>query len=461
MGSRAEKGLRRYLAARLTRFDLRAVREVRADDVRDAEEVAHRSVESGHQRPLTTIFGSVGVDRLAYRAKGQENLYLADAALNLPEGLHSHGLRELAAIEATRGSYEEAQAGIKRATGVELGKRQVEELAARAATDVEDFYAAAKPEPAADSDALVISVDGKGIVMRPGEPREATKKAAEAARHKLKTRLTRGEKKDRKRMAELAVVYDCPPVARRPAEVMTRSEDGPKVPAPVAEAKWLMASVVEDAKEVIKAAFEEAERRDPEHRRPWVALADGAKHQIDVIKAEARRRNIDITIVVDWIHVVEYIWAAARCFYAETDPEGEAFVAEKTLAVLEGKAGIVAGAIRRKATMLRLDAKAREKADECARYLKNKKAYLDYPKALAAGWPIATGAVEGAVRYLVRDRMDVTGARWSVKGAEAILKLRAVRSNGDWSEYFSFHLAQEHTRVHASRYAGGIISGVD
>jgi hypothetical protein len=208
---------------------LRAVREVRADDVRDAEEVAHRAVEAGHQRPLTTIFGAVAVDRLAYRAKGQENLHLADAALNLPEELHSHGLRELAAIEATRGSYEEAQAGIKRATGVGLGKRQVEELVARAAADVEDFYAGAKPEPAADSDALVISVDGKGIVMRPGELREATKKAAEAARHKLKTRLTRGEKKDRKRMAELAVVYDCPPVARSPAEVMARSDLDPQL----------------------------------------------------------------------------------------------------------------------------------------------------------------------------------------------------------------------------------------
>jgi len=193
-------------------LDLRAVREVRADEVRDADGVTHRALEAGHERPLTTIFGSAAVDRFAYRARGQENLYLADAALNLPEELHSHGLRELAAIEATRGSYEEAQAGIERATGVCLGKRQVEELAARAATDVEDFYDRAEPEPAADTDALVISVDGKGIVMRPGELREATRKAAEATSHKLKTRLTRGEKKDRKRMAELAVVY---PASRR------------------------------------------------------------------------------------------------------------------------------------------------------------------------------------------------------------------------------------------------------
>lgn len=436
---------------------MRAGRERRAEVVIDAEAVVHASVERGHHRGLETIFGAVVVTRLAYRAKGAENLHVADGVLNLPGEVHSHGLRELAAIEASRGSYEEAQKAIERATGVGLGKRQVEELTVRAAADVDAYYAEAKRSPAGETDALVISADGKGIVMRPAGLRPATKKAAEYAAHKLAGRLTRGEKKDRKRMAELAVVYDCEPVPRSPTDVMARSGDGPKAPAPVAKAKWLTASVVDDAKEVIAAAFAEADRRDPEHLRTWVALLDGNRHQIDRIRTEANKRGIDIPIVIDWIHVVEYLWSAARCFYAEADPAGEAFVAEKALAVLEGKAGIVAGSIRRKATALHLDAKAREKADECARYLKNKKPYLDYPTALTAGWPIATGVVEGAVRHLVRDRMDVTGARWSAQGAEAILKLRAVRANGDWPAYFRYHLAQEHRRVHQSRYAGGVV----
>ncbi|HUY24932.1 MAG TPA: ISKra4 family transposase [Candidatus Saccharimonadales bacterium] len=348
-------------------LDLRATRETRAAQVVDSDRVAHGAVEAGHQRPLMTIFGSVSVTRLAYRAKGQENLHLADAALNLPEEIHSHGLRELAAIEATRGSYEEAQAAIERGTGVKLGKRQLEELAAAAARHVENFHAAATPELAEATDALVISMDGKGIVMRPQELRPATQKAAEVGRHKLKTRLCRGEKKDRKRMAELAAVYDCSPVVRSPADILAQDQDKPKAPAPEAKGKWLTGGVAEDAKEVIAAAFAEAERRDPAHLRPWVALVDGNKHQIDRIRAEARRRKIEVPIVVDFIHVLQYLWAAARCFFPETDPAGEAFVAEKALAVLEGKAGIVAGSIRRKATMLGLDAKAREKADECAR----------------------------------------------------------------------------------------------
>jgi Uncharacterised protein family (UPF0236) len=439
-------------------LDLRAARELRCDTaVKDADGVAHNAVEAAHRRPLETVFGEVTVTRLAYRAKGTENLYLQDARLNLPAQRHSHGLRELAAIEATRGSYQEARAAIERQCGVALGKRQVEGLVRRAAADVITFYQDSKRPSADQHDALVISADGKGIVMRPDGLRPATRKAAVAATHKLKTRLSRGEKKDRKRMAELAVVYDTAPVPRSPADILARGNDTPKAPAPVAAAKWLTASVVDDARAVIAAAFDEAERRDPDHLRPWVALVDGAVHQINAVKAEAKARGVTIHVVVDVVHVLEYLWGAAWCFFDEGDPAAEAWVADKGLAILEGKAGIVAGAIRRKATMLALGAQARKKADECVGYLKHKQPYLDYPTALARGWPIATGVIEGSCRYIVRDRFDITGARWSPEGAEAMLKLRAVRANGDWSSYWRHHLAEERRRVHNSRYADGIL----
>jgi hypothetical protein len=436
-------------------LDLRAMREVRAEVVVDADGVAHNAIEPEHSRPLETIFGEVTVTRFAYRAKGQENLHLADAALNLPAELHSHGLRQLAAIEATRGSYEEAQAAIERATGVGLGKRQVETLTRAASKDVDSFYQNMVREPVEATDILVISADGKGIVMRPDSLRAATAKAANT--HKLKGRLSKGERRDRKRMAELAVVYDVTPVPRKPTDIFSPDEDEPKPEAPKATNKWLTASVVDDVAEVISEAFVEADRRDPDHLRQWIALVDGAKHQIDCIKAQAKKRGVKVVVLVDFVHVVEYLWKAAWCFFDEGDPAAQEWVVEKGLATLEGKAGIVAGAIGRKATMLGLDAKARNKADESARYLKNKAGYLDYPAALVAGWPIATGVIEGAVRHLVRDRMDVTGARWSLEGAEALLELRAVRANGDWSNYWRHHLAEEYKRVHESRYLAGVI----
>lgn len=168
----------------------------------------------------------------------------------------------------------------------------MEGLARRAAVDVDAFYKAIEREPVEPTDTLVISADGKGIVMRPNALRPATQRAAQAAKHKLKTRLSKGEKRNAKRMAELAVVYDCAPVTRTPADVFRRGDDGPKPPPPVARAKWLTGSVVDDAREVISEAFTEAERRDPGHDRQWVALVDGAKHQIDAIKSEAKRRGV-------------------------------------------------------------------------------------------------------------------------------------------------------------------------
>lgn len=439
-------------------LDLRAVREERLGKVIDAGGVGRGSVEAGHVRPLQTIFGEVGVTRLAYRRRGIANLYPADAALNLPTELHSHGLRQFSAIESARASFEEASGAVRRATGVSLGKRQVEQLAARAAVDFEAFYEhpSRTPVPVTNGDVLVLSADGKGIVMRPEALRAATAKAAGKATAKLKTRLSKGEKRNRKRMAEVGVVYDATPIMRAPGDIIS-GKDAERTPAPKATNKWLTASVVHDAATVISQVFDEADRRDPTHQRTWIALLDGNNHQIERINAEAQARHVQVTIVVDFIHVLEYLWSSAWSFFTEGDPAAEGWVANKALAVLNGQASTVAAAIRRKATCHHLDPRARDNADRCANYLLAKRDYLNYPQALEQGWPIATGVIEGACRHLVKDRLDLTGARWGLHGAEAILKLRALRTNGDFDEYWNFHLNKEQHRIHETRYANHII----
>jgi hypothetical protein len=441
------------------RLDLGAEREQRADEVVDAAGVARGAVEPDHRRPLDSVFGKVTVGRLAYRARGEQNLYPADGLLNLPvEERASHGVRRLVAVESSRGSFEEATAQVRERTGLQIGKRQVEQLAVRAAVDFEEFYATKTRSPVEEDtdDALALSADGKGIVMRSEALRTATAQAAQRASPKLKTRLSRGEKRNRKRIAEVGAVYEVTPAPRTPADVLASTEEK-TMPAPKAKNKWLIASVVEDAATVVQDIFDEAERRDPEHRRTWVALVDGNNHQIDRIQKEAKARRVKVTILVDLVHVLQYLWGAAWCFFKEGDPVAESWVAEKALAVLEGKAGIVAAAIRRKATRLSLDSEQRAKADRAADYLLNKAPYLDYPTALKNGWPIATGVIEGACRHLVKDRMDITGARWGLQGAEAILKLRALRCNGHFDAYWTYHLAQERHRNHESRYANSVI----
>jgi hypothetical protein len=435
-------------------LELRAASERRTGPVTGTDGVARARVEHGHQRGLATVFGQVTVRRLAYRAPGVPNLYPADGQLNLPVEKHSHGLRRLAAIEAARGSFDTAVEAIGRATGVRLGKRQVEQLARAAAADFDTFYASGRPQRGDGEQLLVLSYDGKGVVMRRDALRPATAKAAETATGKLATRLSKGEKRNRKRMAEVGAVYDATPAPRTPADILPASDEQHRTarPRPRATNKWLTASVTCDAATVVATVFDEACRRDPDRERTWIALVDGNKHQIDRTHAEARARGIDMTVVVDFVHVLEYIWGAAWCFFTEGDPAAEAWVRHQALAVLDGKATTVAAAIRRKATRARLDSARRKNADTCAAYLTNKAPYLDYPTALKAGWPIATGVIEGACRHLVKDRMDITGARWGLAGAEAILKLRALTSNGDFDDYWRHHLAQERHRIHETRY---------
>jgi hypothetical protein len=160
-------------------------------------------------------------------------------------------------------------------------------------------------------------VQAAGIVMRPGALRAATAKAA-AKLGKMRTRLTAGEKPNRKRMAALVTVYDAEPAKRRPHDVIAppggQAGARPLRPGPKALAKWLAGSVRKDPAEVIAAAFDEAEARDPLHLRTWVVLVDGAEHQLGLIRAEAARRGVTIHVIIDIIHLLEYIWGAGFLF---------------------------------------------------------------------------------------------------------------------------------------------------
>ena len=147
-----------------------------------------------------------------------------------------------------------------------------------------------------------------------------------------------------------------------------------------------------------------------------------------------------------------YLWKAAYCFHADGTEEAEAWVQAHALALalLKGKVSDVAAGMRRSATRKDLSHEAREPVDKCADYLLKNKIRFDYATALANGWPIATGIIEGACRHLVKDRMDLTGARWSLEGAEAVLRLRSLRASGDFEDYMVFHNNQERQRNYVS-----------
>ena len=462
--------------------DQQAQAEV-ADEVVDATG-KERTRKRTQQRELETIFGTVEVQRTGYGAEGAASLHPLDAQLNLPDERYSLEVRRRAALEASKNSFDETVETLSRYTGAAIGKRQVEELVGRAAQDFDAFYqrrhqqaAAAAAEPPAATGAvpedavpedavpaaglLVITSDAKGVVMHRQDLRPATRKASERAPgSKLGTRLSKGEKRNRKRMATVAAVYSVASHVRTPEQmlaVLARDEEAEQKspPRPRPQHKRVWASLEQEPREVLQEAFREALQRDPQGNQRWVAVVDGNKTQLTILKELAEHYGVQLTIVLDIFHVLEYLWKAGHALAAEGSAELEQWVLHRLGRVLEGRARQVAAGMRGSATKRRLATRKREPVDRCANYLLKYQGYLAYDQYLAAGFPIGSGVIEGACRHLVNDRLGITGARWRLRGAEAVLRLRALRSSGDFDDYWKFHEAQEWQRTHRQRYADG------
>ena len=444
--------LRKLLQGHL---DLRHPGEA-VEPVRDADGLT-RSRERVHDRALESIFGTVTVSRSGYGTEGTTSLHPLDGELNLPVEKYSHEVRRRVAVEAAKSAFDEGVKTLEAYTGAHVPKRQFEELVVRAAQDFDAFYTSRQACARADPHTgpiLVLTVDGKGVVMRPEDLREATRRAAATRAETFTARLGRGRRLHAKRMASVAAVYTIQPFVRAPEDILPPDgKPGEPPPRPRPEHKRVWASLEQTPDDVITAMFDEATHRDPQHRKTWVALVDGNLTQIEILRTLARKRRISLRIIVDFIHVAEYVWKAGLVLCPAESRAQDAWVRTRLLALLRGKASHVAAGMRRSATLRSLAAADRKPVDDCADYLLHYAPYLRYHTALASGLPIASGVIEGACRHLVNDRMNLTGAHWSLAGAEAVLRLRALRSSEDFDDYWGFHELREYERNHAARYA--------
>lgn len=457
LDTRHREVVRRLLQSHL---DLRALREEKRDAVVGSDGATRTHRRLGEGRRLVSLFGAVRATGISYEARDVGALRPLDAALNLPEELYSHGVARRLVDDAIKMSFDAAVEDLERTAGVRVPKRQAEELSRAAAADFDAFYAGRAVSAAQETDdLLVLSTDGKGVVVRRDDLREATRKKAEREKKtKRKRRLSPGEKRHRKRMGTVASVYSVARWARTPEEIVGTA-DAPENVTPLSKRrprpkdKRVWASLEKDADDVMDDVFREALRRDPGRRRKWLCLVDGDLEQLARVSDFARLHGAEVEVICDFVHVLEYLWNAAHCFHAVGSDAAEEWVVERALEVLRGKASDVARGMRQSATKQNITGRRRKGVDDCARYLLNHKDHLRYDEYLAAGYPIASGVIEGACKHLVNDRLGITGARWSLAGAEAILKLRSLWASGDLDEYWRFHRARELERNHLVRYA--------
>ncbi len=415
----------------------------------------HKRIRS---RKIKSIFGDIEIKRVGYSLRNISSLFPLDAMLNLPTVNISYTLQEHLILEVIKSSFDESVLSIERWTGVKIPKRQAKKVVIEASKDFEEFYEYKKTEEkqeATELPLIILTSDGKGVVMRHEDLRDETKKRAEKKKKEInKGKLTTGKRPNSKRMATVASVYEIDRFIRKPEDVhkeffnKSDSKEKTKRPSPVAKRVW--AGLKRPGEYTINEMFEEALQRPGSDKKEWVALVDGDLNQIKKIKKLSRKYNKKLTIICDIIHILEYVWEAGKVL--NDGNKVRQWVSERFDLILKGRSSLVASGMKRSATCRKLKKSIREPIDSCARYLLNHASYLHYNKYLKLGYPIATGIIEGACRYLVKDRMEITGARWSLEGAEALLKLRSLKISEDFSDYWKYYENKQYDRTHKGLY---------
>ena len=399
-----------------------------------------------HTRQYESIFGTVSISRVGFSKRGVPSIHPLDEELNLPKQKYSFVLQQKAVKQCGQGPFGEAVENIQEMTAANVPKRQMQQVVVEAAQDFDAFYEQRQrqvPSPEQTGPILVGGLDCKGVPAR---------RSLEEAKERRGKRMKKGDKRAKKKMATVATVHTTHRFVRTPEQVVSRLMDKHQLKIkqnrPKAEHRRLWASLQKSKDEVIQEATQEMERRDPDREKTVVCVMDGER----ALKKRAEKYMLssfpNMILILDIIHVIEYLWKAAYVFFVEGSEQAHNWVRKRLLKILHGGVSRVAAGMRQSASKLGLPEEERKAVDTACDYFLKNKDRMKYNEYLRAGLPIASGSVEGACGHLVKDRMERTGASWNVyeSGAEAVLKIRALDKSGDFEDYWQFHVEQEKER---------------
>ena len=266
---------------------------------------------------------------------------------------------------------------------------------------------------------------------------------------KIQAKLGKGQKRQKKKEALVGAKYTIDPHPRTPEEVASHLVfPEQKKELPLGEGKTetkaqdirYIASVEKPKPAVMEEIFEEIKEENFDNA-PLLCLIDGAQSLVSSLGAAFRRIRNKV-IILDIIHVLEYIWLIAHLKYGEGNDEASQYVYDHLLMVLKGDVSAYLQELDDERKTGSWTASQEQMFSKVMTYLENHQPYMNYGEYLAQGYPIATGVVESACGHVVSDRMEISGARWGIQGSEAILRLRSVWQSQDWEEYWAFYTAQ-------------------
>lgn len=439
--------------------------------IRTADGVDLQRSPTVQKQALRSIFKEHVFESFVYSRGPKQKIELRpiDARLNLPEHKASYLLQEFTQLFCIEKAFGVGAKQFERVFGQKLSVDVLETINRGMGASADSFLNESLPRPAAkdEGELLIATADAKGV---PLVKADAQKVPAFDAK----------ERPGNRRMATLGCLYTVDRFVRTPEQIVAAlfrdttatapTEDRPEacgkryrsyfaykfpgeepIPGAIRTWTWL--------------ADEVARRHRP--GQPIVRLMDGqpilwesAKACLDEFVNEPRpeARKLQVIDILDILHVSSYVWKAAKIFHGHKEHQ-EAFAQDRLLRILQGEvAGVVKG-LRRMASCQGLCGSDRKEIETVCGYFENNAERMRYHEYLAAGYPIATGVIEGACRHVIKDRMEQGGMRWTLEGAEAMLNLRAVNASSEAESFHAWRQREEAKQVHPQRrlvegYAG-------
>ena len=379
-----------------------------------------------------SVFGKLAVPRACYRADGVDGVMPLDAQANLPKRTYSYLLQEWMDLLSIRDSFLEGSVTLEKLLGCRVSASRFEVVSRESAGSYDEFYEN-KEVPMAESEGEIhtIGFDGKGVPII----------KSEAA--KIQSRLGKGEKRQKTKEAIVGVSYSTDPKVRSPEEVAEnlvypekarakREADkkrGIKSAQIRAKNPRRMASLKRSKQEVMKEIISDAKNRNPDSKRPVVAVMDGALCLWTLLTSLLK--GVNWVGILDIIHVTEYLWRVGNALYGENTDLGKKWVYDHLIVILQGRVGRVIGGLKQVLGKRKLKKSHRKALQDAIMYFENHRKWMRYDEYLAAGYPIGSGVVESTCGHTVKSRMEGTGRRWSINGAESVLLLRSVYTSND------------------------------
>lgn len=419
--------------------------------------------------PYVSIFGEIRIRRAAYAHPSGGRVYPIDARLNLPAHKYSYLLLKWLQASSAEQDFREA---VNRFNTIfdfsffpELPQRQGLPIA----DAVGAFYDQVEPPPPkTEGSHIALCADGKGVRILKSERPEASPEDALP-----KPRLGKGEKPGIKKDAVVTADFSFDPEARPAEEVVKgllnqytqkekqqarisrqqRRQEG--LAAPRQPQNKHVFATLDGKAAAFQHMIQHVQKRDPSDRKPLIALLDGdpalENSLMDQLALLGLKDRLEATIL-DITHASEYLWEVGTALYGEKGPKRVAWVEEKLYALLDGKVGSVIGGLRQRGTKHRdrLTKPQQKVLEKAITYFVNHRHMMHYDSYLQKGYPISTGVIEGTCGSLVKDRMEQSGMRWSIAGAQAVLKQRAVVKNNDWTAFWNFYIDSERKRLYST-----------